>query len=41
MGIESYSDVSALLAHADLDGKRILVIPNAGSVVPVVQEGEK
>ncbi len=41
MGIESYSDVSALLAHADLDGKRILVIPKAGSVVPVVQEGEK
>ncbi|MCR5844402.1 MAG: lactate racemase domain-containing protein, partial [Oscillospiraceae bacterium] len=41
MGIESYSDVSALLAHADLDGKRILVIPNAGSVVPVVREGEK
>jgi hypothetical protein len=39
MGIESYGDVSTLLAHADLDGKRILVIPNAGSVVPVVQEG--
>lgn len=38
MGIESYRDLSALLAQADLAGKRILVIPNAGSVVPVVQE---
>lgn len=40
MGIESCGDVATLLEHADLDGKRILVIPNAGSVVPVVREGE-
>ena len=36
MGIESYSDVAELLSAADLDGKSIMVIPNAGSVVPVV-----
>lgn len=36
MGIESYSDVNELLAHVDLEGKSILVIPNAGSVVPVI-----
>ena len=40
MGIESYGDVPSLLARAELSGKSILVIPNAGSVVPVVQEGE-
>ena len=40
MGIESYGDVSSLLKHADLTGKHILVVPNAGSVVPVVQAGE-
>ena len=38
MGIESYRDVGSLLDNAELAGKRILVIPNAGSVVPVVQE---
>ena len=37
MGIESFSDVSELLAAAHLEGKSIAVIPNAGSVVPVVQ----
>ena len=36
MGIESFSDVNALLAAAHLEGKSIMVIPNAGSVVPVV-----
>ena len=36
MGIETYSDVPSLLANADLGGKKILVIPKAGSVVPVV-----
>ena len=40
MGIESYRDVSALLARAEVEGKRILVIPNAGSVVPVVKGGQ-
>ena len=39
MGIESYADVDALLAAAGLEGKSILVIPNAGSVIPVVREG--
>ena len=38
MGIETYADVDSLLAGVDLDGKSILVIPNAGSVVPVVKE---
>ena len=37
MGIESYSDVSRLLAAAHLEGKSIAVIPNAGSVVPVIE----
>ena len=37
MGIESFSDVSELLAAAHLEGKSIAVIHNAGSVVPVVQ----
>ena len=37
MGIESYPDVPSLLAHAGLEGKTITVIPNAGSVVPVVK----
>ena len=37
MGIESYRDVPSLLAAAELDGKSIAVIPNAGSVVPVLQ----
>ena len=41
MGIESFSDVSELLAAADLEGKSIAVIPNAGSVVPVVTEEQK
>ena len=36
MGIETYSDIPSLLANADLEGKKILVIPKAGSVVPVV-----
>ena len=36
MGIESYRDVPSLLANASLAGKSILVVPNAGSVVPVV-----
>ncbi len=36
MGIESFSDIPSLLAAAKLEGKRITVIPNAGSVVPVV-----
>ena len=36
MDIETYSDVPSLLANADLEGKKILVIPKAGSVVPVV-----
>ena len=36
MGIESYQDVSALLDAVDLKDKRILVIPRAGTVVPVV-----
>ena len=40
MGIESYADIRTLMKHVQLDGKRILVIPNAGSVVPVV-EGER
>ena len=37
MGIESFSTVPELLAAADLEGKSILVIPNAGSVVPVAE----
>ena len=37
MGIESFSSVPELLAAADLKGKSILVIPNAGSVVPVAE----
>ena len=37
MGIESFSSVPELLAAADLKGKSILVIPNAGSVVPVTE----
>ena len=36
MGIESYADVKTLLASADLKGKTIAVIPNAGATVPVV-----
>ncbi len=36
MGIESYPDVPSLLAAAKLEGKSITVIPQAGSVVPVV-----
>ena len=39
MGIETYHDVPSLLAAAKLEGKSIIVIPNGGSVVPVV-EGE-
>lgn len=38
MGIETYADVDSLLAGVELNSKRILVIPNAGSVVPVVNE---
>ncbi len=38
MGIESYRALPALLAAARLEGKRIAVIPRAGSVVPVVRE---
>jgi nickel-dependent lactate racemase len=38
MRIESFSDVADLLAAADLEGKSIMVIPNAGSVVPVVEK---
>ena len=38
MGIESYSDIAELLSAAHLEGKSIMVIPNAGSVVPVVNE---
>ena len=41
IGIESFSDVSELLAAADLEGKSIAVIPNAGSVVTVVTEEQK
>ncbi len=37
MGIESYSEVSALLEAASLKGKSITVIPRAGSVVPVLK----
>ena len=36
MGIESYADVTSLLAAAELEGKSITVIPRAGSVVPVL-----
>lgn len=36
MGIESYPDVPSLLAAAELAGKSVTVIPNAGAVVPVV-----
>ena len=36
MGIETYGDVETLLANVDLEGKSITVIPNAGTVVPVV-----
>lgn len=38
MGIETYRNVEELLAHADLEGRSITVITNAGSVVPVVRE---
>ena len=37
MGIESYSEVSALLEAASLEGKSITVIPRAGSVVPILK----
>ena len=37
MGIESFPDVASLLAGAALEGKSVTVIPNAGSVVPVVR----
>ena len=36
MGIETYADVDSLLDAADLEGKSVMVIPNAGTVVPVV-----
>ena len=34
MGIEAYQDPEALLAAADLKGKRIYVIPNGATVIP-------
>ena len=34
MGIEAYQDVDALLKAADLQGKRIYVIPNGATVIP-------
>ena len=33
---ETYADVDSLLDAADLEGKSVMVIPNAGTVVPVV-----
>ena len=36
MGIECYPDVETLLQHVELERKSITVIPNAGTVMPVV-----
>ena len=41
MGIETYPDVPLLLAAASLEGKSITVIPNAGSVVPVLKDANE
>ena len=38
MGIRAFSDVDALLAAAQLDGKSVYVIPNASTVIPCVTE---
>ncbi len=38
MRIGTYPDVPSLLAAASLEGKSITVIPNAGSVVPVIKK---
>lgn len=38
MGIRTFSDVDALLAAAQLDGKSVYVIPNASTVIPCVTE---
>lgn len=34
MGIEAYSDLGELLAHAGLEGKSLYVIPNGSTVIP-------
>lgn len=34
MGIEAFQDVDALMAAADLKGKRVYVIPNGATVIP-------
>ena len=38
MGLESYSTPEELLAHVDLTGKSIYVIPNGATVIPTVEE---
>ena len=38
MGIKAFSDVNALLAAAQLEGKSIYVIPNGSTVIPHVKE---
>ncbi len=41
MGMQAFSDVDALLAAAQLEGKSIYVIPNGSTVIPHVKKKEK
>ncbi len=38
MGMEAYTDLEEMLAGVDFTGKSVYVIPNGGSVVPVLAE---